>query len=33
VMLLLSEPLTAAVVAGGSLAVLGVAIVVRSERR
>ncbi len=32
-MLLLSEPLTAAVVAGGSLAVLGVAIVVRSERR
>ena len=32
-MLILSEPLTAAVVAGGSLAVLGVAIVVRSERR
>jgi len=31
--LLLAEPLTAAVVAGGSLAVLGVAIVVRSERR
>ena len=31
--LILAEPLTAAVVAGGSLAVLGVAIVVRSERR
>jgi drug/metabolite transporter (DMT)-like permease len=30
---LLAEPLTAAIVAGGALAVLGVAIVVRSERR
>ena len=29
---LLSEPLTAAIVAGGSLAVLGVAMVVRAER-
>jgi drug/metabolite transporter (DMT)-like permease len=31
--LVLAEPLTAAVVAGGALAVLGVAVVVRSERR
>ena len=31
--LLLAEPLTAAIVAGGALAVVGVAIVVRSERR
>ncbi len=31
--LLLAEPLTAAIVAGGALAVLGVAVVVRSERR
>ena len=31
--LFLAEPLTAAIVAGGALAVLGVAIVVRSERR
>jgi drug/metabolite transporter (DMT)-like permease len=31
--LLLAEPLTAAIIAGGALAVVGVAIVVRSERR